>query len=101
MTRPRKWDVFISHATEDKDEVARPLAESLKDEGLEVWYDEFTLKLGMSLRQTIDRGLARSRFGVVILSPNFFKKHWPENELNGLATRESKRRQLILPVWHN
>jgi hypothetical protein len=95
-----EWDVFISHASEDKDAIARPLAEALQARGLRVWYDEFSLKLGDSLRQSIDRGLARSRFGVVILSGYFFQKHWPQQELNGLATREVGGKQVILPVWH-
>jgi hypothetical protein len=96
-----RWDVFISHASEDKDAIARPLAEELKGRGLSVWYDDFSLKLGDSLRQSIDKGLSRSQFGVVILSPRFFEKHWPNQELNGLATREVNGQKVILPVWHN
>ncbi len=99
--RQDEWDVFISHATEDKQEIARPLADALTAKGLRVWYDEFSLKLGDSLRQSIDRGLLRSLFGVVILSPHFFEKHWPQQELNGLATREVDSEKVILPVWHN
>ncbi len=95
-----EWDVFISHATEDKDAIAQPLAEALRARGLRVWYDDFSLKLGDGLRQSIDRGLARSRFGVVILSGYFFEKHWPQQELNGLATREVNGERVILPVWH-
>jgi len=95
-----EWDVFISHATEDKDAIAHPLAEAIRARGLRVWYDDFSLKLGDSLRQSIDRGLARSRFGVVILSGYFFEKHWPQLELNGLATREVSGERVILPVWH-
>jgi len=66
------WDVFISHAWEDKDAVARPLAILLKKAGLKVWYDETTLTLGDSLRRTIDEGLARSRYGVVIFKSKLF-----------------------------
>lgn len=95
-----EWDVFISHASEDKDDIARPLAEALRAKGLRVWYDESSLKLGDSLRQAIDKGLGRSRFGVVILSPRFFEKHWPQQELNGLVTREVNAKKVILPVWH-
>ena len=68
-----EWDVFISHATEDKEAIARPLADALRDGGLRVWYDEFSLTLGDSLRQSIDRGLARSLFGVVVVSPSFLR----------------------------
>jgi hypothetical protein len=70
----RRWDVFICHASEDKDNFARPLAEGLRREGLSVWFDEFTLKVGDSLRRSIDHGLGYSRFGVVVLSPAFFAK---------------------------
>ena len=98
--REDEWDVFISHASEDKEAIARPLADALRAKGLRVWYDDFSLRLGDSLRQSIDRGLARSRFGVVILSAHFFEKHWPQQELNGLATREVNGERVILPVWH-
>ena len=71
------YDVFVSHATEDKEEVARPIANALTEAGLRVWYDEFELRIGDSLRRKIDHGLARSRFGIVVLSPSFFAKKWP------------------------
>jgi len=95
------WDIFISHASEDKDAVARPIAERLHSLGLKVWYDEFTLLLGDSLRQSIDYGLANSRFGVVVLSPNFLVKNWPRKELDGLFSKETEAEKVILPVWHN
>jgi hypothetical protein len=95
-----RWDVFISHAHEDKDDVAKPLANALREKGLAVWYDEFSLALGDSLRQSVDRGLANSRYGIVVLSEHFFAKHWPTQELNGLVTRESNGQKVILPIWH-
>lgn len=94
------WDVFISHAWEDKEDIARPLAGALRRAGLRVWYDEFTLTLGDSLRRSIDRGLAQSRYGVVILSPHFFAKEWTQYELDGLVEREVRSGKTILPVWH-
>ncbi len=96
-----KWDVFICHASEDKKDVALPLATRLAKTGIEVWYDEFTLSLGDSLRRKIDQGLAQSRYGVVILSPNFFAKKWPQYELDGLVAKEMNADKVILPVWHN
>ena len=96
-----EWDVFISHASEDKEEFVRPLAELLRQHGLRVWYDEFTLKVGDGLRRSIDRGLARSRYGVVVISPNFLRKEWPQKELDGLVAREVDGVRVILPVWHN
>lgn len=97
----REYDVFISHATEDKETLVRPLANALRDAGLRVWYDEFELRLGDSLRRKIDNGLANSRFGVVVLSHSFFAKNWPQYELDGLVTREMTGQQVILPLWHN
>ena len=83
----RTFDAFISHASEDKDTVVRPLAMALQGAGLSVWYDEFELRIGDSLRRKIDKGLASSRFGVVVLSQAFFSKDWPNYELDGLVTR--------------
>ena len=95
------FDVFISHTSEDKAEVVRPLATALRDAGLSVWYDEFELRMGDSLRRKIDKGLANSRFGVVVLSQAFFGRGWPEYELDGLVTRAVSREQILLPVWHD
>jgi hypothetical protein len=95
-------DVFISHAREDKRAIAQPLAEALRAKGLTVWYDQFVLRLGDSLRQVIDLGLSTSRFGVVILSPAFFSKQWPQRELDGLLARETAdKAKILLPIWHN
>jgi hypothetical protein len=97
----KKWDAFISHASEDKDDFVRPLAQSLTNSGLSIWYDEFTLTVGDSLRRKIDEGLTSSRYGVVVLSPTFFAKRWPQEELDGLYSREVAGVKVILPVWHN
>ena len=96
-----EWDVFISHASEDKEAFVRPLAVALQKKDIRVWFDEFTLTVGDSLRRSIDRGLAGSRYGIVVLSPDFLKKDWPQKELDGLITREVDGRKVILPVWHN
>ncbi|QYY35269.1 DUF1883 domain-containing protein [Ruficoccus sp. ZRK36] len=97
----REFDVFISHASEDKDEVVRPLALALQAGGLKVWYDEFELKIGDSLRRKIDTGLAKSRFGIVVFSKVFLSKGWTNYELDGLVTRSVNGEQEILPIWHN
>lgn len=96
----REYDVFISHASEDKDGVVRPLAHALSGGGLRVWYDEFELRIGDSLRRKIDTGLAKSRFGVVVLSRSFFGKGWATYELDGLVTRAVSGEQILLPIWH-
>lgn len=97
----REYDVFISHASEDKDLVARPLALALRDRGLSVWYDEFELRIGDSLRRKIDMGLAKSNFGIVIISRHFIKKGWPNYELDGLITRSVSGDQVLLPIWND
>ncbi len=94
------WDIFISHASEDKEAVARPLAALLTAAGARVWLDEAELTLGDSLRGKIDSGLARSRYGVIVLSDRFFAKEWPQRELNALAAKEIDGVKVILPVWH-
>jgi hypothetical protein len=97
----REFDVFISHASEDKEAVVRPLAHALQAAGLRVWYDEFELRIGDSLRGKIDSGLAKSRFGVVVLSRNFLGKGWANYELDGIVTRAVGGEQVILPIWHD
>lgn len=95
-----EYDVFVSHASEDKDDFVRALAGALAERGLRVWYDEFTLRVGDSLRRSIDSGIANSRFGVVVLSPSFLNKGWPQYELDGLVTRQVTGEQIVLPIWH-
>lgn len=96
----REYDVFISHASEDKDTVVRSLANSLRDRGLKVWYDEFELKIGDSLRRKIDKGLANSKVGLVVLSRHFTTKGWTNYELDGIVTRAVTGEQTLLPIWH-
>jgi len=97
----REYDVFVSHASEDKESVARPIAEKLREFGLRVWFDEFELKIGDSLRRKIDKGLANSKFGIVILSKSFIKKGWANYELDGIITKSVSGQQVILPIWHD
>jgi hypothetical protein len=97
----KEYDVFISHASEDKDDIVRPLANALIGEGLNVWYDEFELHMGDSLRRKIDHGLATSRVGLVVLSQAFIKKGWTNYELDGIVTRSIDGQQMLLPIWHN
>lgn len=93
-------ELFISHASEDKDPFVRALANALMSFGVRVWYDEFELKLGDSLSRSIDEGLSRTAFGLVVLSKSFFAKRWTEYELRGLTAREvAAEGKVILPVW--
>jgi hypothetical protein len=95
------WDVFISHASEDKAAVARPLREALTKLGVAVWLDEAQMRIGDSLRRKIDEGIRASRFGVVVLSTSFITKGWPNHELDGLVTRNVAGEQSLLPIWHD
>lgn len=95
-----KKDIFISHASEDKMEIVKPLADLLIENNLTVWYDDYSLSVGDSLTEKIEEGLSNSSLGVIILSNNFFTKQWPRKELNALCTLELVKGKTILPIWH-
>lgn len=98
----RLHDVLICHASEDKEAIVQPLAGALTRRNVRVWFDEYELRIGDRLRRSIDRGLAQSRYGIVVLSPAFFAKEWPQLELDGLVSREAVAgEKIILPIWHN
>ena len=97
----KKYDIFISHASEDKDAIVWPLATILERLSVRVWYDEFSLQLGDSLTASIDRGLQESRYGLVVLSKAFLSKQWPEYEYRSLMTREIDGGRVILPLWYD
>jgi hypothetical protein len=96
-------DVFISHASEDKDEVARPLAVALQNRGVSVWFDELSIAWGQPIHRAIETGIANAMFGLVIISRKFMEKQWTKAELDGLYGRqmgEPTGQGVILPVWH-
>jgi hypothetical protein len=94
--------VFLSHASEDKDEIARPLKDALEARGVSVWFDEINIKVGQSIRQEIEAGIAACRFGVVIISLHFFSKQWTNAELDALFGKKmDSGENLVLPVWHH
>jgi hypothetical protein len=95
-----EWDAFISHASEDKAFVLE-LVTTLSRLGLRVWYDDFELKPGDSLVASLDKGLARSRFGILVLSPAFIGKPWPEYERRGLTSRDVAEGTVLVPIWRN
>ena len=93
-------DLFISHASEDKADFVAELASRLIDEGLKVWYDEFSLNPGDSVRRSIEKGIRESRAGLVVFSRAFFNKEWPQRELDSLFSRETSGKTKIYPIWH-
>ena len=98
--KPQTWDVFISHASEDKayvDELHRTLVAA----GVQVWVDKGVLRGGDRLRSRIDDGLKRSRFVIVVLSKAFLGlKKWTEYELDSAFALETVTESRILPLWH-
>lgn len=97
-----EYDVFVSHATEDKESFSDEFVLILQEKyNLKVWYDVVSIKWGDSIRTEIDKGLKKSKFGVVILSRSYISKYWTKYELEGLFQRESNGGKLILPIWHN
>jgi len=100
LSGAKRWDIFISHASEDKDSFVRPLVQALVTKKVRVWFDEASLKLGDSLLRKSNEGLANSHHGLVILSPAFFAKSWPGFELDGVMALATSGSQVILPVLH-
>ena len=95
-----KYDVFISHSSSDKDEVARPLAEALAKRGLKVWLDEEQLQIGDSIRRGLGSALLKSQYAVVILSPAYFESEWGQKELDAFFAKEKNQNKSILPICH-
>lgn len=98
-----EYDVFVSHAWEDKEDFVDEFVQALKDRDIKVWYDKTKIKWGDSMRAKIDDGLRKSKFGVAVLSPNYIAegKYWTKAELDGLFQLESINGKTLLPIWHN
>jgi hypothetical protein len=94
-----KIRLFLSHAFEDKESFVRALASELSRD-FDVWYDEYSLRLGDRLLPSISKGLKECDYGIVVLSQHFFKKKWTQAELEGLFALETEERKIVLPVWH-
>ncbi len=95
----KTYEAFISHASEDKENFVKPLAEFLEQQGLNIWYDEFALKIGDSLSESIDNGLAESKFAIVVFTKAYFEKFWTKEELKGIRALVSNNQTKILPIW--
>ena len=96
-----QYDVFISHASEDKETFVKPFVNELKKLGVAVWYDNDAIQWGDSIRKKIDEGLRNSKFGIVVISNDFIRKYWTNHELDGLFNLEESGVSRILPIWHN
>ena len=100
-TENLQYDVFVSHASEDKETFVKPFVDELKKLEIAVWYDSDTIKWGDSIRKKIDEGLKNSKFGIVVISSDFIRKYWTNHELDGLFNLEESGDSRILPIWHN
>lgn len=100
----KEYDVFISHASEDKDPLVEALVKHLEALGIRVWYDKNNIGWGDSFREKMDEGLSKARYGIIILSPDYIKdeKYWTKAELDALFQKESATgKKVLLPVWHH
>lgn len=95
-----EWDVFISYASEDKETIARPLADALSALGVETWWDTYEILPGDSIRKSIDHGIEQSRCGIIVLSVSFFAKGWTEYEMSGLVHQAVAKEKRLIPIWH-
>lgn len=97
-----KPQAFICHDARDKEEIAQPLALALQKRMCTVWFDEFTLKVGDSLRREIERGLKECSKCIIIISQHFLNNGGrARREYDSAFTREVlNERSVILPVWH-
>lgn len=95
------YDVFISHASEDKVPFVDSLVEALLQRGVKVWYDRKILTWGRSIRQNIDLGLRQSKFAIIVLSEFYIQKYWTQKEFNALFSLGSQLGEFLLPIWHN
>jgi hypothetical protein len=102
-TTSEEYDVFVSHAWEDKESFVDEFVKSMEELGIKVWYDKAKMKWGDSMRANIDDGLRKSKFGIAVLSPDYIAdgKYWTKTELDGLFQKESINGKTLLPIWHN
>ena len=98
MAKPTR-DIFVCHASEDKEDVVWPLVEAFTAAGISCWYDEAEIQWGDSITQKVNEGLASSKFVVVVFSPTFVGKNWPQRELNAVLNQEASSGELkVLPL---
>ena len=94
-----RYDAFLSFAVEDKESVANPLYEALIDQGLHIWYSGRELELGISIKDQIKEGLEQSRFGILLITPHYFRTNWAQKELGALWGKERDNYKIIIPVF--
>ena len=97
-----EYDVFISHANKDKEELIEELFQSLSKLGIKIFYDKETLEWGDNWKEKILNGTKKAEFAIIVISENFFDREWTERELAEFLNRQNRNGQkLILPIVHN
>lgn len=97
-----EYDVFISHANKDKEELIEELYHSLDMLGIKIFYDKESLEWGDNWKERILNGVKKAEFAIIVISENFFDREWTERELSELLNRQNRNGQkLILPITHN
>ena len=97
-----EYDVFISHANADKEELIEELYNSLTKLGVKIFYDKETLEWGDKFKDKILEGTKKAEFAIIVISQNFFGREWTEKELVAFLNRQNRNGQkLILPIIHN
>jgi hypothetical protein len=92
-----EFDVFISHASEDKSDFVEPLSKILTEHNISVFYDKASIDWGDSIPTKIDKGILQSKICLLVISPNFIRKKWTQREKDAFMMLDDKK---ILPVWH-
>lgn len=97
-----KYDVFLYHANVDKDSFVEALKRSFDQLGISIFYDKDSIEWGDDWKQKIYDGLSNCKYGVIVVSENFFDRKWTEKELKELLSRQSETGgKLILPIAYN
>jgi len=96
-----KYDVFICHASEDKEAFVDPFNAELESKGITAFYDKISIAWGESVVRKINEGLAHSKVGVIVISDDFMKKEWPNTEIDTLINLMINDKKRLLPILHN
>lgn len=97
-----EYDVFISHANKDKEDLVEDLYKSLNKLGIRIFYDKESLEWGDNWKDKILNGVKKAEFAIIVISENFFDREWTEKELNEFLSRQNRNGQkIILPILKN
>lgn len=97
-----EYDLFVSHASKDKEELVESLYRSLDKLGIKIFYDKESIEWGDKWKEAILDGVNKAEFAIIVISENFFGREWTERELNELLSRQNRNGQkIILPILKN